>query len=172
MAAGRPWSRQQRFLSGSFLVVSGLIFLAGIVIPPGTDRSTRPVDRDEQRIQDLQTVARAVRAYARMNGEFPPPDPEEGSAGWDTTKDGAFLGELVEAGLLPGPFVDPVNDSRHHYRYFCYPGGYDGRSRPFFVLGIRHFESEEFQRREFPGFASAGRDWGDEFDYVIAAEMR
>jgi hypothetical protein len=99
---------------------------------------------------------------------FPPASENASFNGWDVSHDGDFIPELVLAGYLTEPARDPLDDDLHHYRYFVYPKGAGGcvGPGPFYVLGVKAFESADFAARHPGFFECSGRDWSQEFAYV------
>ncbi len=140
-----------------------IVGLAGVVAPPLMDRLA--LGRDATRVSDLELLRAAIEAYRTDHGMFPPGNPDQGRAGWDTSLDGEFLQALVDGGYLDRTIVDPSNDEDHHYRYYRYESGYEGFDRDFYVLGARTLETDRTRERS-PGFRGDLRDWSQEFDYV------
>jgi|GEM_PF-6262428 len=146
------------------VVISILTILAGVMIPALGGRAARA--RDGRRLQDIQTLVRALDEYLLDTGALPEHDDEHGAKGWDTTLDGAFVSELVEQGYLHQPLSDPLNDETFHYRYHHYPAGSEGMEADFFVLGILNFETEAFAEQTGQ-WTTERRDFADEFAYVV-----
>lgn len=151
------------------VVLSIMMVLAGVLMPVVGERIEK--SRDTRRLQDIQTVVRAIEGYLFDTGKLPDQDKESGSGGWDTTLDGTFITELVDAGYLHDHLSDPLNDKTHHYRYYHYPAGFQGFSADFYVVGILNFETDGFsgQTGQWKGTT---RDWGKEFAYVVGGESR
>ncbi len=162
----------QRHPRGGFslieLVVVILILsvLAGALVPRVTDRMAAA--RDARRMQDVSTIRDAVEQYHLDKGAYPPPVNNAAFGGWDVSQDGNFITELVETGYLREPPTDPINDDTYHYRYYVYPQGSGGcvSDGPFYVLGIRNFETEDARTKNQGYFKCSTRDWGLEFDWV------
>lgn len=151
------------------VVVAILTVLAGVLVPSFGERVAR--SRDSRRLQDIQTLVRALDDFLMDAAILPEHDKEAGFGGWDTTLDGAFISRLVDQGYLHEPLQDPLNDKDHHYRYYHYKAGTDGIESDFYVLGILNFETEAFanQTGQWKGDK---RDWGDEFAYVVGGTSR
>jgi prepilin-type N-terminal cleavage/methylation domain-containing protein len=146
-----------------------ITILAGILVPVLDGRSGKA--RDTRRLQDLQTLVRALDDYLMDTGSLPDHDTEVGYHGWDTTLDASFITELVDEGYLRQPLQDPLNDATHHYRYHHYPAGSEGMDADFFVVGILNFETDYFDDQT--GYwQSPTRDWGEEFAYVVGGSSR
>jgi prepilin-type N-terminal cleavage/methylation domain-containing protein len=148
------------------VVLSILAILAGALVPRVSNRMA--LSRDMRRLADIETIKAAIERYCAEHGS-PPPAQENASYGeWDVSQDGAFIPELVQRGYLKETPVDPLNDETYNYRYFVYPAGTAGckATRPFYVIGIRTFETADFALRNKGGFQCAARNWGDEFAYV------
>jgi type II secretion system protein G len=148
------------------IVVSILAILAGVMVPRLTSRMAKA--RDARRLADVKAVKTAIDAYYADHGAFPPPDGNATFGGWDVSHDGGFISALQESGYLAEPANDPVDDERYHYRYYVYSqGSYScAGTTPFYVLGIRNFETAEFADANEGYFKCVGRDWGADFAYV------
>lgn len=148
------------------IVVSILAILAGVMIPKLTGRMAKA--RDARRLADLRAVTAAIDAYYADTGEYPAPNENAEMGGWDVSHDGNFINDLVNKGYLREPAVDPINDDSHHYRYYRYEkGSYSCEGyTPFYVIGIKRFETEEFEEQHDGFFRCKGRDWSTEFAYV------
>ncbi|HKR66321.1 MAG TPA: hypothetical protein VJZ00_21510, partial [Thermoanaerobaculia bacterium] len=105
------------------------------------------VNRDDQRIADVQKIKAALDQYAARYGALPmPADYGEGTgpvgyweSWWDLSSEDVngdgkpFLDFLVDGGILPVVPIDPVNRSATkgdprggtHYVYYVVPPGYD-----------------------------------------------
>jgi type II secretion system protein G len=151
------------------VVMSILTILAGVMMPALGGRAAKA--RDSRRMQDIQTMVRALDDYLLDHGELPDHDKEQGYHGWDTTLDGAFVSQLVDEGYLHQPLQDPLNDETYHYRFHHYKAGSEGISADFYVLGILNFETEHFDQQTGQ-WKSPKRDWGDEFAYVVGGKSR
>jgi type II secretion system protein G len=148
------------------IVVSILAILAGVMVPRLSERMAK--SRDARRLADIKAIKTAIETYYADNGSFPAPDTNATFGGWDVSHDGNFIVALQEEGYLPEQANDPVGDDRYHYRYYVYSqGSYSCRgTTPFYVLGIRNFETTEFSEPNKGFFKCSGRDWGADFAYV------
>lgn len=151
------------------VVISIMSVLAAVAVPALTGRVAKA--RDARRLEDLQTLVRALDDYLLDNLVLPDHDDERGQGGWDTTLDGAFISELVSQGYLHEPVLDPLNDRTHHYRYQHYEAGEYGIEADFYVLGILNFETEHYAQQTGQ-WKGDGRDWGEEFAYVVGGLSR
>ena len=148
------------------IVVSVLAILAVVMVPQVNDRMAK--SRDGRRLADIEAIKTAIETYYADNGAFPTANPNATYGGWDVSHDGDFIEVLQEEGFLPEQRNDPVGDDRFHYRYYVYSqGSYDCRgTTPFYVLGVRNFETAEFSESNTGFFKCAGRDWSTDFAYV------
>lgn len=148
------------------VVLSILAILAGALIPRVTGRMAAA--RDARRIQDIQTVRDAIDQYYLETGHYPAPRRNAAYGGWDVSHDGDLIPELIDKGFLNENATDPVNDETYHYRYYVYEeGAYRCvGSGPFYVLGVKNFETEGFGDKNKGYFRCTERDWSDEFAYV------
>lgn len=148
------------------LVIAILGLLAGVVAPKLSQRLA--VSRDDRRVAELLAVRDAIEQYKLDTGAYPVGRGNASYGGWDVSHDGEFLGVLVQAGYLSEMPRDPLNDANHHYRYFRYNSGAFGcvAPEPFFVLGIRNFETAGARHKHVGDFKCPLRDWTSEFAYV------
>jgi prepilin-type N-terminal cleavage/methylation domain-containing protein len=148
------------------IVISVLAILAGAMVPRFSSRLAAA--RDARRISDINAIRDAIDQYYQDKGVFPAPTPNATAGGWDVSDDGDFIPDLVEQGYLSDMPKDPLNDAVHQYRYFVYAKGQYGcvGTTPYYVLGIRNFETAEFAARNKGYFKCSGRDWSNEFAYV------
>lgn len=151
------------------LLLALLLILATSMIPAlGTRRAAA---RDALRLEDMQRVRAALERYRADHGTWPAAHESEDCGGWDVSHDGDFIPALVAGGYLDARVADPVDDEEFQYRYRVYEPGSFGCacSEPYFVLGIRSFESELFGGATRQGFRCAKRDWGQEFAWVVGS---
>ena len=148
------------------IVISILAILAGAMIPRITSRLA--LGRDARRISDINAIRDAIDRYYQDKGVYPPPKASASAGGWDISNDGDFIPELLERGYLTEMPQDPVNDDTYQYRYYVYAKGQYGCAgeTPYYVLGIRNFETPEFATRNKGFFKCSGRDWSTELAYV------
>jgi len=152
------------------LALSAMTIAAGVIAPRVQDHMSDL--RDVRRISDIAHIQDAIESYHADRGAWPAATSNPACGGWDVSHDESFLDELVEGGYMPDRLDDPLNDGEHHYRYFVYPEGSYGHAggSPFYVLAIRHFETEEARLAHPGGFAAKVRDWGREYDYVTGSD--
>lgn len=148
------------------IVVSILAILAGVMVPRLSARMA--TSRDARRLADIKAVKTAVEAYYADKGHYPAPQKNADYGGWDVSHDGNFIQELRDSGFLPENAQDPLNDEEFHYRYYVYSQGSYGcqGSGPFFLLGIRRFETSDFTDEHKGFFKCKARDWGTTFAFV------
>lgn len=149
------------------IVVAVLALIAGVATPRIQARLA--VARDARRLADIVRVREAIEQFREDNGRWPGADTNAAFGGWDVSHDGGFIGELVRAGYLEGPARDPRDDATYHYRYHVYPVGAYGcaSEEPFYVLGVRAFETADFASRNHGVVQCSGRDWSSEFAFVV-----
>jgi type II secretory pathway pseudopilin PulG len=150
-------------------VASALVALFALAMVPSlSERMART--RDARRVADARAIAVAIEAFHRDHGRYPTAQKNAVFGGWDVSHDGSFIRELADAGYLADDPRDPLNDNEHHYRYYVYPAGSYGcaSSGPFWVLGIRRFESTDLAGEQAGGLACPGRDWSTTFAYVLS----
>ncbi len=147
------------------VLLSILAILSGVLVP--RVKNHMDASDDARRLADIKRVRNAIEQYFLDKGEYPTASTNSLS-GWDVSHDGDFIPELGEAGYLDEDAADPENDESYHYRYYVYEHGAYGCAgeTPFYVLGIRNFESADFAAKNKGSFACAERDWGREFAYV------
>jgi general secretion pathway protein G len=148
------------------IVISVLAILAGAMIPRFTSKLAAA--RDARRLSDINAVRDAIDQYYQDKGTYPAPKPNAAAGGWDISDDGDFIPDLVDKGYLSDVPKDPLNDATYQYRYFVYTKGQYGcvGATPYYVLGIRNFETADFATRNKGFFKCSGRDWSNEFAYV------
>jgi type II secretory pathway pseudopilin PulG len=154
-------------LVDTVVAISILAILAGALVPRVTNRMA--LARDMRRLADIQTLAEAIGKYRADKGVLPAAQRNASYGDWDVSQDGEFIPDLVKAGYLPAELHDPLDDETYNYRYFVYEPGTDGCKcdQPFYVLGIRAFETVDFALENKGGYTCGSRNWGDEFAYVI-----
>lgn len=135
----------------------------------GSISSAQRLTRDEQRLADVRALHAALEAYHRERGSYPDPVETTGFSGWEVSLNERFLRALVETGHLEASPTDPINDERFHYRYYVYEAGAFGceTTEPYFVLGIREFETPDFARSHVGRMRCSARNWNDEFAFAL-----
>jgi general secretion pathway protein G len=148
------------------VVVSILVILAGALIPRVTNRMAAA--RDAQRLTDIRTIKNAIDQYFTDKGTYPAANQNAAFGGWDVSQDGDFIPTLFAAGYLKSIPKDPINDDTYQYRYYLYDKGIGGckGDTPFYVLGVRAFETADMALKNTGYFQCASRNWGTEFAYV------
>jgi type II secretory pathway pseudopilin PulG len=164
-----PARARRRALTLVELVV-GLSVLAvlGAALVPRL-RARAATARDLRRVADVAAIAAALERHRADLGAYPAPRRCASAGGWDVSYDGAFLPELVAAGYLGEVPRDPIDDASFHYRYYRYAAGAFGceGEEPFFVLGVRAFETPGFAERHAGGWRCGERDWSAELAHVV-----
>ena len=160
-------SRRRAFTMVELVVVLAVLAILSGVLVPRVNHHMK-AGRDAQRLADLKTVRNAIEQFHQDKGRYPEAHRNNDYGNWDVSHDGNFIPELLEEGYLDGSNLDPVNDATFHYRYYLYAEGTYGcqGKGPFYVLGIRAFESPEFARKNRAWFKCADRNWSEEFQYV------
>ncbi|MBL8860449.1 MAG: prepilin-type N-terminal cleavage/methylation domain-containing protein [Planctomycetes bacterium] len=148
------------------VVVSILAILAGALVPRVTNHMAE--SRDARRLADVKTLAALIERFHADHGRYPESRPDTSFGGWDVSSQGSFLHELVERGYLRASLRDPLDDSQHYYAYYRYEKGTAGcvGDGPFYVLGVKAFETAAATERHRGGFRCAERDWSREMAYV------
>ena len=144
----------------------------GVVLPEIGERSAR--QRDAQRLTRLARVRDAIEQFRLDHGRFPAAQGRADLGGWDVSHDGDFVPELVNAGYLKQRARDPLDDDRHHLLYRLHPAGTFGATAagPYYVLGLRNYESRHYAHRR-PGQLQAGHgDWSGELAWVTGGSLR
>ncbi len=144
------------------VVILIMTVLAGVVVPRVLNHQKSA--RDARRLADAKTLQRVIDQYYMEKGFFPPAD----TGGWNKSTDPDFISVLVKEGYISEPIRDPLNDATHHFRYRIYNQGQFGcvGDTPFYVLGIRNFESADFAAKNKGFFKCSGNDFGSSFDFV------
>ena len=165
-AMTRPHKQAGFTLIELVVVVSILSILAGAITPMMQKQLLKA--RDARRITDIQAVCEAIDNYYADTGTWPAANANPSFGGWDVSHDGNFIGELRAEGYLLEDVRDPTNDATFHYRYYVYnQGSFNCQGETsFYVIGIRNFETEDYENKNVGYFQCSGRNWGDEFAYV------
>ena len=129
--------------------------------------------RDTQRIADMTSIAKVLEVYLASNKSYPSPQ----GTNWEQSNvySTNFLASLTTSGLTKDIPVDPVNDSRHHYRYYLYPSGAGcvPNKGPFYILQVVNLDKTSTNKpKNNPGFSCSGRNWTDEAWYTIGGYTR
>ena len=156
-------------LSATEIVFAVALFvILGItMVPDALGRVA--ASHDERRIADLERIQDAVEAYHKDHGVWPPAHENPEYGGWDVSQDGDFIPELVAKGYLAEMPADPLNDDAHHYRYRVFDEPHFGckSDGPWYVLGIRAFETPQFAAHGDSAFKCSKRDFTEEFAWVV-----
>jgi prepilin-type N-terminal cleavage/methylation domain-containing protein len=162
-----PHTRRSGFSLVELVVVMLIMsILTGVALPRVTQYQRKA--RDTRRMADMTVVVDAIEQYKLDKGVYPAAKTNASYGGWDVSHDGDFIPVLVQEGYLREPLRDPINDSTYHLRYYVYPKGSSGcvGTGPFYVLGIRNFETDTARTANQGNWSCSGRDWGSEFAFV------
>lgn len=163
----RPICRRRGFTLLELIVVIVILsMLAGTVAPRVSQRIAAA--RDARRLQDIHAVRDAIEQYYLDTGAYPAANANATYGGWDVSHDGNFIAVLTQSGYLREQPVDPLNTDTHHYRYYVYSAGAYScvGPGPFYVLGVRAFETADAAAKHTGYFECSGRNWNNEFAYV------
>ena len=145
----------------------GLAFLIAAV--PQIQAAGSAASRDQARVSSLYRIQDALTSYYRDHGDLPWHTPDPMLGGWETSLNGEFLMELVQAGYLTFIPKDPVNDNQFHFRFCVYGEGSWGQNEhPFYVLAATALEDPADLVGSRGHFQQGGRSWNDEFDFVLS----
>jgi prepilin-type N-terminal cleavage/methylation domain-containing protein len=164
------------------IVIVVIAILAAIVIVAYNGVQGRA--RDSRRLQDAETIVKALEAYKVTHGNYPPAVSTAGAAGWEVSTNGTsatnFLSALVSStdGVSKIP-VDPVNtgvvgdlspaSNKNNFEYFYYrygagEYGCDALRGEYYVFGITRLDGVASGQNSAasPGFSCSGRNWAYE----------
>lgn len=147
------------------IIITIIIMLATAVLSSSFGARQRALDT--KKIQQINTVEKAVVMYLAQNGQYPTGD-GDGSGGWDVgNRDlpfipslGSFMGQS-----MPRDLIKTGNNAG--YFYYRYPAGYAGcpsERGAFYVLGIT--TETPGAAANSPGWSCPDRNWQDEFGWV------
>ena len=171
------------------IVIVVIAILAAIVIVAYNGVQGRA--RDSRRLQDLETIVKALEAYKTTHGNYPAAVSTSGAAGWEVSTNGTsatnFLSALVSStdGVSRIP-VDPVNmgdaadlspaAAHNNYEYFYYrygagEYGCDSSRGEYYVVGITRLDGTASGQNSpsSPGFSCSGRNWSYEGAWVTGS---
>ncbi len=166
------------------IVVIGILAAITIVAYNGIQGRAR----DTQRVQDLQSIVKALEAYKVIHGFYPAAVGTASASGWEVSHNGTsatnFIGALVSTGTVSKVPVDPINTTavvnlapsraseNRLYFYHRYAagasGGCDASRGAFYVLGVTRLDGVPVGQNSpnSPGFSCPGRDWSLEGAWV------
>lgn len=168
------------------IVVIGILAAITIVAYNGIQGRAR----DTQRVQNMQSIVKALELYKTTNGVYPSAVGTANAAGWEVSHDGTtatnFLSALVTSNTVPKISLDPrnqgvvvntsslapswtsTNNLYFYHRYAAGNGGCDVARGNFYVLGVTRFDSVPSGQSapESPGFSCPGRNWAIEGAWV------
>ncbi len=151
------------------LVTIAIIGLLAAISLVSINRA-RTKSRDAKRLADVQQVITALDVYYDTNNNYPQSD-NDGCGGWDTgNKDYPLLNNRL-TGIMNNPPRDLFfTGNCTGYRYYRYGAGGYGcpvEKGDYYVLGITDMETSSRPYPGSPGFSCSGRNWQNEFDWVI-----
>ena len=178
--------KQHGFTIVELLIVIVVIgILAAISIAAYTGVQGRA--QDARRVQDLQSIAKALELYKISVGGYPGPMSTPNASGWEVSTTGTtatnFLSALKTSGTVSSVPVDPINTgnptaigpgyngTNQLYFYYRYPAGQAGcdLSRgEFYILGVTRMDMVPSGQTapNSPGFSCPERNWSTEGAWV------
>jgi prepilin-type N-terminal cleavage/methylation domain-containing protein len=168
------------------IVIVVIAILAMIVIV--AYNSIQGKARDSRRLQDIESIVKALEIYKTTHGSFPAANSTPNASGWEVSTNGAsatnFLLALVSSsdGVSKIP-VDPTNtgnstdlspaSNKNNYEYFYYQyaagdNGCDASRGTYYVVGIARLDGIASGQNspQSPGFSCTSRNWSYEGAWV------
>ena len=161
------------------IVIVVIAMLAAISVVAYTGIQGRA--RDTQRIQDMNTIVKALEAYKIANGHYPAAVPTGTAAGWEISHNGTFLSALKSGSIaISNVPVDPANETPatgvgqfrnpnrngdnwvyFYRRYNEGSSGCDPDRGAFYVLGIARMDGvpRGSNHPQSPGFSCPSGSW-------------
>lgn len=149
--------------------------------------------RDTQRVQDMNSIVKALEVYKIQNGSYPVAIGTPNASGWEVSTNGTtatnFLNALVTSGTTSSIPVDPRNTGDastttslapgisssnwmyFYHRYAAGNGSCDTTGGGFYVLGVTRMDGVPIGQSSpnSPGFSCPGRNWQTEGAWVTGA---
>jgi len=168
------------------IVIIGILAAITIVAYNGIQGQAR----DTQRVQDMQSIVKALELYKATNGVYPAAVGTANASGWEVSHDGTtatnFLSALSTSKTISAVPVDPknlgvvtstsslapswtvTNNLYFYHRYAAGSGGCDVNRGNFYVLGVTRFDTVAAGQSasNSPGFSCPGRNWAQEGAWV------
>lgn len=164
------------------IVVIGILAAITVVAYNGVQGRAR----DTQRVQNMQSIVKALELYKTTNGIYPAAVATANASGWEVSHDGTtatnFLSALVTSNTVPKVPLDPrnqgagalapswtsTNNLYFYHRYAAGGAGCDASRGDFYVLGVTRFDSVASGQSApaSPGFSCSGRNWNIEGAWV------
>jgi prepilin-type N-terminal cleavage/methylation domain-containing protein len=164
------YSSQKGFsLIELIIVVAVFALLAAIIL--STFDKVQFKAHDARRISEMGSIQKQLEIYYIGHGQYP--DAHVASCGWDVGNavHPFMQGTGIDTELKWTPPVDIFKfGDCDGYRYYRYPAGSYGcpvARGAFYVLGVTDMESTGSPFPSSPGWACSGRDWQNEFDWVV-----
>ncbi len=153
------------------VAISVIAIVAGVTVPRVAKHMAD--SRDVQRLSDVTAIQGAIEKFYADEHRYPAAHANASYGGWDVSSDGDLIPELVQRGYLREALHDPLDDPCTYYAYFVYEkGALDCASEgPFYVLGIKSFETASFAAMHRGSCACPERDWSHEFAYVTCGGL-
>lgn len=139
--------------------------------------NARKKARDAKRIASIHEIQKGLDLYFDKYQTWPNASPDECATGWDVgycskENSNGFIEPLVNEGFFSKTPGDPSLYGVSAFKYYVYDAGSEGCSTnkgKFYILGIVDLETDTRPPRNFSGsgFSCPGRDWQNEFDYVV-----
>ena len=168
------------------IVVIGILAAITIVAYNGVQGRAR----DTQRVQNMQSIVKALELYKIANGIYPSAVGTANASGWEVSHNGTtatnFLSALVTSKTVSAVPLDPrnqgvvvttsslapswssANNLYFYHRYAAGTGGCDVSLGDFYVLGVTRFDAAASGQSAAasPGFSCSGRNWAVEGAWV------
>lgn len=155
--------------------------------------------KDAQRMQDMNTISKALEVYKIANGSYPATVSTALAWGWELSHNGTdatgFLSALtggdtgvssvpvdpankaLSAGM--GQFRDPTGNNEnwvyYYYRYTAGAAGCDASRGDFYVLGVARMDTvpRGATHPQSPGFrCQGGQDWSTRSAWVTGSFVK
>ena len=160
------------------LVVIAIIGLLSSIVLVSL-QEVRAKAKDARRLSDIKQISLALQLYYDTHERYPSISADTCCDGWDQGPCGTnpFIGALINEDLIQTP-TDPSGGSGtgcygyNYYRYNAGSYGCDSNRGAYFVLGIRDMETSGRPYPDSPGWSCLGRNWQNEFDWVVGGFER
>ena len=161
------------------IVVIGILAAITIVAFNGIQGRAR----DSQRVQDMNSIIKALEVYKIQNGNYPAAVGTPNAGGWEVSTNGTtattFLNALKTSGTVSSIPVDPRNTADtsivngldpmsssekwlyFYYRYAAGTSGCDASRGDFYILGVAQMDgvAADQSAPNSPGFSCPSRSW-------------